>query len=66
LNFASEIIQISPACKIILLSPSADDLEKTERTGFDLIFSTRISQGKFIDGVRALTHTKNFVEIVAR
>ena len=66
LNFASEIIQLEPACKLVLLSPRAEDSWRTERIGFDLILSTRISQEKFVDGVRALTHTKNFVEIVAR
>ena len=66
LNFASEIIQLAPGCKMILLSPGADDMGKTERIGFDLILSTKISQGKFIDGVRALTHTKNFAGIVAQ
>ncbi|HXQ92229.1 MAG TPA: hypothetical protein VN739_04430 [Nitrososphaerales archaeon] len=66
LNFARELVQLEPRCKIILLSPKAKDSERTEKIGFDLILSAKISREKFLDGVGALTHTKNFEEIVAR
>ena len=66
LNFASEIVQLEPRCKMILLSPNAEVLETTEKIGFDLILPTKISRARLLEGVRALTHTKNFDEIVAR
>jgi DNA-binding NtrC family response regulator len=55
LNFAREIADLEPKCKMILLWPKNDALQIAEEIGFDLILSREISQDRFLEDLLALT-----------